>query len=588
MKKLFTTVLGFIIALSVWAEAPQTISYQAVVRNNVGRLLREHPVGVRISILSGSENGQVVYSETRTTTTNNNGLLTFAIGDANGVTTDDLSKIAWADNTYYLRCEMDPDGGNSYTLSSTSQMNSVPYALYAKNIAPEALPSWAQSEEKPVYNYTEIQGAPSVPTKVSELQNDANYITLQQVPTVVVPTKVSELQNDANYLTEHQSLADYAKKSDLPAVPTKVSAFENDANYLTEHQSLADYAKKSELPIVPTKVSELTNDANYITLADVPAIPTKVSAFENDAQYITKTTFDGVIEGYNALLDKYKKQLDSLMSVMTSVSASNVLRLVVVEKGALPGEFSVSADKKVKFSMGNLQYQAKTGIWRFAANQYDYVGSSNAEIAKDYSGWIDLFGWGTSGWESGAMAYQPYSTSTLNSDYYPGNSSTTNLTGKYVNADWGANNAISNGGNRKGQWRVLTSVEWNFLYSGRENAAGLRTKATVEGVHGYVFFPDGWVQTDVVPVELDASDYSINNFSALRWNVLESHGAVFLPAAGRRYNTTISHVGSGGHYWSSSSSGSKYAYSFYFYIDSVYVSDDGNRNYGRSVRLVQE
>lgn len=143
MKKLFTSILAFMMAMSVWAEAPQTISYQAVVRNNVGRLLRDKPVGVRITILAGSEDGQVVYSESRTTTTNNNGLVTFAIGDANAVSSYDLSKIAWADNTYYLRCEMDPDGGNSYTLSTTSQMHSVPYALYAKNIAPEALPTWA-------------------------------------------------------------------------------------------------------------------------------------------------------------------------------------------------------------------------------------------------------------------------------------------------------------------------------------------------------------------------------------------------------------------------------------------------------------
>lgn len=67
-----------------------------------------------------------------------------------------------------------------------------------------------------------------------------------------IPHKVSELENDKGYLTEHQSLTDYAKKSEIPAVPTKVSAFENDAGYLTQHQSLTEYAKKSEIPTVPT------------------------------------------------------------------------------------------------------------------------------------------------------------------------------------------------------------------------------------------------------------------------------------------------------------------------------------------------
>lgn len=67
------------------------------------------------------------------------------------------------------------------------------------------------------------------------------------------------------YLTQHQSLADYAKKSDIPTVPTKVSAFENDKGYLTQHQSLADYAKKTDIPTVPTKVSAFENDKGYLT-----------------------------------------------------------------------------------------------------------------------------------------------------------------------------------------------------------------------------------------------------------------------------------------------------------------------------------
>ena len=80
-----------------------------------------------------------------------------------------------------------------------------------------------------------------------------------------IPKKVSELENDSGYLTEHQSLVDYAKKTEIPAVPTKVSELENDSGYLTEHQSLVEYAKKTEIPAVPTKVSELENDSGYLT-----------------------------------------------------------------------------------------------------------------------------------------------------------------------------------------------------------------------------------------------------------------------------------------------------------------------------------
>ena len=113
-----------------------------------------------------------------------------------------------------------------------------------------------------------------------------------------IPKKVSQLENDSGFLTEHQSLTEYAKKSEIPTIPTKVSAFENDSGYLTEHQSLVEYAKKTEIPAVPTKVSELENDSGYLTehqslveyakKTEIPAVPTKVSELENDSGYLTQ------------------------------------------------------------------------------------------------------------------------------------------------------------------------------------------------------------------------------------------------------------------------------------------------------------
>ena len=73
--------------------------------------------------------------------------------------------------------------------------------------------------------------------------------------------------------------------------------------------------------------------------------------------------------------------------------------------GASTHLFSVSETKRVRFSRGNLQYNPSLGVWRFALRQYHYVCQDNANIAADYDGWIDLFGWGTSGWNSGATAY---------------------------------------------------------------------------------------------------------------------------------------------------------------------------------------
>jgi hypothetical protein len=90
--------------------------------------------------------------------------------------------------------------------------------------------------------------------------------------------------------------------------------------------------------------------------------------------------------------------------------------------GASIKTFSVSDTTSVQFSRGNLQYNAALDKWRFALRQYDFACGDNANASETYDGWIDLFGWGTSGWNSGATAYQPWATNTTSAVYYPGGS----------------------------------------------------------------------------------------------------------------------------------------------------------------------
>jgi hypothetical protein len=104
-------------------------------------------------------------------------------------------------------------------------------------------------------------------------------------------------------------------------------------------------------------------------------------------------------------------------------------------KESTNGKFSLSATLKGDIAKGNLQYHCFNKEWRFAHNAYDVIGNANSNIAEDYNGWIDLFGFGTSGWNSRATAYQPWSTSNNNQDYIHHN-----LTGNYKNADWGVYN----------------------------------------------------------------------------------------------------------------------------------------------------
>jgi hypothetical protein len=131
MKKSITILLLFVTYFS-FAQAPERMSYQSIVRNNAGALLANTNVGVRINVRQGSGTGTSVYSETHIVTTNVNGLMTLAIGGGtlqSGV----FSSINWGTNSYYLAVEIDPAGGTNYTISGSSQLLSVPYALYSKS-----------------------------------------------------------------------------------------------------------------------------------------------------------------------------------------------------------------------------------------------------------------------------------------------------------------------------------------------------------------------------------------------------------------------------------------------------------------------
>lgn len=187
-----------------------------------------------------------------------------------------------------------------------------------------------------------------IPTKVSQLINDAGYLTEHQdlseyakrseLPTI--PTSLSSFTNDVGYLTEHQDLSEYAKTVDLP---TKVSQFINDVGYLTEHQSLDNYYTKIEIitelnqkqDVIPLYVEAINGYSGVVTLtaADVhalpdttviPAVPTSISAFTNDADYATRTYVTEVAAGKcNAYTFSTVEELDQWLTVEENTSDLN-------------------------------------------------------------------------------------------------------------------------------------------------------------------------------------------------------------------------------------------------------------------------
>lgn len=253
--------------------------------------------------------------------------------------------------------------------------------------------------------------------------------------------------------------------------------------------------------------------------------------------------------------------------------------------GAINGFFSVSDNKQVWFSKGNLQYQASTNTWKFADNQYDCMGNNNLNGSSSYEGWIDMFGWGTSGYAHGAVVYWPWSYSNITEYYFAYGNVNYDLNNQTGKADWGYNH-ILNGGNAEHLWRTLTIEEWEYLTKIRNTYSGIRyAKARVNNVNGIILLPDTW----------NSSIYNLNNTNAngSYWDnvinmtdwieVFEANGCIFLPAGGEMGNVNggIYGLNSDCYYWSATHNTSAEAYCLY---------NSGNysltRNQKISVRLV--
>ena len=303
MKKLITMTIMVLAVAVAMAQAPEKFTYQAVVRNASNQLVSSQAVGVRISILQGGINGDLSYMETQTAVTNTNGLMTLQIGGGN-VLQGIFADIDWANGPYFLKSEIDPNGGTDYSVTSTQQLLSVPYALYAKD---------AGNGFSGDYNdLTNTPTIPTVPTNVSAFTNDAGYLT-------------DYTETDPQYNAWNKDYNDLINKPTIPTVPANVSAFTNDAGYLTGYtetdpqynawnKDYNDLINKPTIPTVPTNVSAFTNDANYVTTSQLNAanyitaaqVPAQVNADWNAttgaAQILNKPTlFSG---NYSDLTNK--------------------------------------------------------------------------------------------------------------------------------------------------------------------------------------------------------------------------------------------------------------------------------------------
>jgi hypothetical protein len=129
-SRLFASIILLILGNLGYSQAPNFFSYQAVVRDASNELITSQAVGLRVSILQGAVDGLVVFAETHVPSTNQNGLFTLQVGSG-ALVSGTFSGIDWAQGPFYIKTEIDPQGAANYTIESTSQLQSVPYALYA-------------------------------------------------------------------------------------------------------------------------------------------------------------------------------------------------------------------------------------------------------------------------------------------------------------------------------------------------------------------------------------------------------------------------------------------------------------------------
>lgn len=333
-----------------------------------------------------------------------------------------------------------------------------------------------------------------------------------------------------------------------------------------------------------------------------------------------KQVFDYLQDDNNDGVYDYKNDKGALTRHFTFEAGKiyNEKSIVIGTLSCLPGEFTVDANgTKVRFSTGNLQYLASSKTWRFARKQYQVLGTggyTDTDNTQYQSGngtttgrvtqtkWIDLFGWGTSGWSGcNNTYYQPYDAVNVgNGDAAKtyGPYGTYSLVDDYENSDWGMYNSISNFKNSRpdeaGVWRALTQSEMDYILSGRTQYTNRFAKARLQSKYGIVLFPDNYNNnqtvtgvTGIATVNNNGS-FPSSNIDASIWETMEQNGCIFFPVAGKRGGTSVDYASGDKYcmYWLSTCNGNGYARSFYFNASNVTGNDSRGRDRGYPVRLV--
>ena len=360
MKNIYLFILALIISAGLSAQSPNSFKYQAVVRNASGSVISNQQVKVRISILSGSQTGSAVYAETFTSTTNAFGLITLSVGDGSAEV-GTFATIDWSNGTYWVKVEIDENGGTNYSDMGTSQLLSVPYALYALKSGNAFSGSWNDLTDKPVLfsgNYSDLMNAPVLAT----VATSGSYTDLSDKPALFsgswsdLSNKPTLFSGSYNDLTNKPALATVATSgnySDLAGTPTLFSGSYNDL---------------SDKPVLFSgSYNDLTNKPTFATVAttgsyaDLTGKPTLFSGSYNDLSD-KPTLFSG---SYNDLTNK-----PVLAAIAISGSFSDLSNV--------PANLDVDATDDLTTSTIDDASTAATKLWSSAKTNSELGNKANS------------------------------------------------------------------------------------------------------------------------------------------------------------------------------------------------------------------
>ena len=407
MKKVFTIFVAVLLTASAFAQSPEKMSYQAVIRDVSDQLVINQDMGMQISILQGSASGTAVYVETQSPTSNANGLVSLEIGTGILVS-GDFATIDWANDIYFIKTETDPTvaGGTTYTITGTSQLLSVPYALHAKtanNITgtiSETDPVFVASPANGITSTditnwdnkldTEVDG--DITNEIQDLQLVGNILTITNNGTATDIDLSAYLDNTDTQLTEAE-VDGYVSNNGYSTTDTtlneaEVDAFVSNNGYLTAEVDGNATNEIQDLQLVGN-ILTITNNG---TATDID-----LSAYlDNTDTQLTEAEVDGYVSN-----NGYSTTDTTLNEAEVDAFVSNNGYLTAEVDGDATNEIQDLSSLATKTALGDSTAQVRSEIpdvSGFLTSETDpvYTGSQASAINGTVSG--QMLYWNGTAW----------------------------------------------------------------------------------------------------------------------------------------------------------------------------------------------